>query len=46
MALLDNGAQINAIMPGFIEHHSLDVGTLSDLIGRQATCIGLGNALT
>ena len=25
MALLDNGTQINTIMPGFIENHSLDV---------------------
>ena len=46
MVLLDNGAQINTIMPGFVENHSLDVGPLSDLVGRQVTCIGLGNALT
>ena len=42
MALLDNGTQINIIMPGFIEHFSLDVGPLSDLIGRQVACIGPG----
>ena len=33
MALLDNGAQINTIMLGFIENHFLDVGPLSDLMG-------------
>ena len=46
MALLDNGAQINSIMPGYIENHSLDVGPISDLVGRGVTCVGLGNALT
>ena len=46
MALLDNGAQINTIMPEFIDKHSLDVGPLSDLISRRVTGIGLGNALT
>ena len=34
MALLDNGTQINTIMLGFIENHSLDVRPLSDLMGR------------
>ena len=46
MALLDNGVQINTIMPGYIENHSLDVRPLSDLIHSQVTCVGLGNALT
>ena len=46
MALLDNGAQSNTIMPGFVENYSLYVGPLSDLIGGHVTCIGLGNALT
>ena len=46
VALLDSGTQINTIMLGFIENHSLDVGPLSDLIGRWVTCIGLGNMLT
>ena len=32
MALLDNGAQINTIMLGFIEDCSLDVGPLLDLV--------------
>ena len=46
MALLDNSAQINTIMPGFVESCSLDVWPLSDLVGRQVACVGLGNALT
>ena len=46
MALLDSGAQINTIMPGFIENHSLDVGPLSDLMGRWVICMGLGNTFT
>ena len=33
MAFLDNGTQINIIMPGFIENHSLDIRPLSDLMG-------------
>ena len=33
MALLDKGAQINTIMPSFVENHSIDVGPLSDLVG-------------
>ena len=46
MALLDNGVQINTIMPGFIENHSFNVGPLSDLVGGKVACVGLGNALT
>ena len=46
MALLDNGKQINTITSGFVKNHSLDVGPLSDLVGRQVTCVGLGKALT
>ena len=46
MALLDNGTQINTIMLGFVENHSLDLGPLSDLVGRWVACVGLGNALT
>ena len=34
MALLDNGVQLNTIMLSFIEKCSLDVGPLSDLVGR------------
>ena len=33
MALLDNGTQINTIMPGFVENHTLDVRPLSDIVG-------------
>ena len=46
MALLDNGMQINTITPGYVENHSLDLRSLSDLVGSQVACIGLGNALT
>ena len=46
IALLDNGAQINTIMPGFVKNCFLDVGPFSDLVGEWVTCIGLGNALT
>ena len=46
MALLDNGTEINTIMPGSIENHSLDVRPLSDLVGRRVTWVGLRNALT
>ena len=46
MALLNNGAQINTIMPGFIANHSLDIRPLSDLLGRWVICTGLGNAFT
>ena len=46
MALLDNGTQINIIMPGFVENCTLEVGPLSDLVGRRFACVGLGNALT
>ena len=46
MALLDNGTQINTITLGLINNYSLDMGPLSDLVGRWVTCIGLGNMLT
>ena len=46
MAHLDNSAQINTIMPEFVENYSLDVGPLSDPISGWVTCIGLGNVLT
>ena len=44
MVLLNSSAQINTIMPSFIKTHSLEVGPLSDLVSRQVTCVGLGNA--
>ena len=46
MALLDNGIQINTITPNCVESYSLEVEPLSDLVGRQVTCVGLGNVLT
>ena len=46
MALLDNGAQINTIMLRYISDHSLQVGPITNLIGAQCTCMGLGNAYT
>ena len=46
MALLDNGTQINTIMPKYISDHSLQMGPITDLLGAKVTCIGLGNAYT
>ena len=46
MAFLDNGVQINTITPNFIKECSLNIRLLSDLVGRQVTCVGLGNVLT
>ena len=44
MALLDNGAQINTIMPMYVSDHSLQVGPITDPIGTKVACMGLGNA--
>ena len=46
MALLDNGAQVNTIMPRYVNGHSLQVGPITDLMGSKVTCVGLGNAYT
>ena len=46
MALLDNGAQINTIMPKYISDHSLQMGLITDLLGAKVACVGLGNAYT
>ena len=46
MAVLDNGTQINTIMPSYAKSHSLEMGPITDLIGKRVTCIGLGNAFT
>ena len=46
MALLDNGAQVNTIMPRYVREHSLEVGPITDLMGSKVTCVGLGNAYT
>ena len=34
MALFGSGAQINTIIPGLIENHSLDISPISELVGR------------
>ena len=44
MALLDNGAQINTIMPKYVSDQLLQMGLITDLLGAKVTCIGLGNA--
>ena len=46
MALLDNGAQINTIMPKYVSNHSLQVGPVTNLIGAKVACVGLGNTYT
>ena len=46
MALLINSTQINTITQNFLKCHSLEVRPLSDLVGRQVACMGLGNVLT
>ena len=46
MVLLDNGAQINTIMPKYISDHSLQMGPITNLLGAKVTCVGLGNAYT
>ena len=46
MALLDNGAQINTIMPKYVSDHSLLVGPITHLLGAKVTCVGLGNTYT
>ena len=44
MALLDNGAEINTIMPKYVSDHLLQMGLITNLLGAKVTCIGLGNA--
>ena len=46
MTLLDNGMQINAITPSYVKRCSLKVGLITDLVGGQIACHGLGNAYT
>ena len=46
MALLDNGAQINTIMPSYMKSCSLEVGLITYLVGGCVTCVGLGNVYT
>ena len=44
MVLLDNGAQVNTIMPRFVKEHFLQVGPITDLMASKVACLGLGNA--
>ena len=46
MALLDNGAQINTIIPKYVSDHSVQVGLITNLLGAKVTFIGLSNAYT
>ena len=46
MALLDNGVQVNTIMPRYIKEHSLPMGPITDLMGAKVACVGLGNTYT
>ena len=46
MALLDNGAQINTIMPKYVSDNLLQVGPITDLLDSKVTCMGLVNAYT
>ena len=46
MAVLDNGMQINTIMPNYVKSHSLEMGPITDLIMARVACMGLGNAYT
>ena len=46
MALLDNRGQVNTIMPRYVRYNSLQVGTITDLVGSKVTCVGLGNSYT
>ena len=42
MALLDNGTQVNTIMPRYVKEHSLQVGPTTNLMGSKVACVGLG----
>ena len=44
MALLDNGVQVNTIMPRYVQEHSIPVGPITNLMASNVTCVGLGNA--
>ena len=44
MALLDNGAQINTIMPKYVTDHSFQMGLITNLLSAKVTCMGLGDA--
>ena len=40
MAFLENGAQINSIIPKYVIDHSLQVVPFTDLLGATVTCVG------
>ena len=44
MTLLDNGAQINTIMPKYVSDHSLQMGPITNLLGARVTCMGFCKA--
>ena len=46
MALLNNGAQINTIMPKYVSDHLLQVGLITNLLEANVACVGFGNAYT
>ena len=46
IALLDNRAQVNSIMPRYVSEHSLQVGPITDLLSSKVACMGLGNTYT
>ena len=46
MALLDNGMQINTIMPKYVSNHLLQMGPITDLLGAKVMSVGLCNIYT
>ena len=46
MAVLDIREQINTVTPKYVSDHSLQMGSITDLLGIKVTCVGLGNAYT
>ena len=45
-ALLDSGSTINAVTPGFVEAHSLDIGSLDDLMDGTLGISGFGGVFS
>ena len=43
MALLDNVALINTIIPKYLSDHLLQMELITNLLGTKVTCMGLGN---
>ena len=46
IALLDNGVQVNTVMPRYVKECSLPIALITDLMCAKVACIGLGNAYT